>query len=289
MIVNRQAGKRGVRRDADRAAARLRERGVDVQLEATGSAQEARTIIAQARSEVRCVVAVGGDGTLRGVVDSAAGEVPVGLIPRGTANVVARELGIPLDPTGAADLLADGTPRRLDLGRIEGRGTFMAMVGVGFDAAVVEDVRPGRWKALRMGISAVRQFVSPNLPELAITVDGAPVEGPAFATVIANTRNYGGWFAACPDAVPDDGRLDTMTLLRRDRRALARAGFAIVRKRPGNEGFTRYGKAETVEIDTTDGSRAPVQADGDPCGTTPIRISIAPGAVAIIAPGGRPS
>jgi len=288
MIVNRQAGKRGVRRDADTAAGRLADQGVAVSLEATGSAEEAQAIITEARTEVGCVVAVGGDGTLRGVVDAADGHVPVGLIPRGTANVVARELGIPLNPRRAADLIATGSPRHLDLGKIEGRGTFLAMVGVGFDASVVEHVGPGRWKALRMGLSTARQFLAPKLPPLGISIDGTPMDGPAFATVIANTRNYGGWFAACPRAVPDDGRLDTMTLLRRDRRALLRTGMAILRCRPASEALIRYGTASSVEITTLDGSQAPVQADGDPCGTTPIRVSIAPGAVAIIAPGGRP-
>lgn len=285
MIVNRSAGRRGVRADADKAAARLKDRGADVAVEPTGSAEEARAIIEDAREEAGCIVAVGGDGTLRGVVDAVEGRCPVGVIPRGTANVVARELSIPLEPKRAADLLVDGAPRSLDLGRIEGRGTFLAMVGVGFDAAVVESVGPGAFKALRMGLSAVRHILSPRLPELAITIDGVRSADPAFAAIVANTRNYGGWFAACPNALPDDGLLDAMTILRGTRRVLMRAGIAILRQRTASASFARYTTATTVEIDTLDGSAAPVQADGDPCGTTPIRVSIAPGAAAIIAPG----
>lgn len=284
MIVNRHAGRRGVRRDADRAAARLKEQGVSVVLQATGSAEEAARVIEQAKDSVGCVVAVGGDGTLRGVVDATHGLLPVGLIPRGTANVVARELKIPLDPRRAADNLATGHTRRIDLGHIEGRGTFLAMVGVGFDGQVVTGVHPGRMKAARMGLSAMSALLRPALPPLDVTVDGTRLDVTAFGVVAANTRNYGGWFAACPSALPDDGVLDTMLLLRRDRRALLRSGLAVVRRREGSPAIVSYGRGTHIEVTSRNGAESPVQADGDPCGTTPIRLSIEPGAVAIIAP-----
>ena len=284
MIVNRNAGRRGVRRDADRAATRLIERGVPVDLQATGSAEEAAGIIDQARGVFTCVVAVGGDGTLRGVVDAAQGSLPVGLIPRGTANVVARELKLPLDIKRAADNIATGHVRNIDLGRIEGRGTFLAMVGVGFDGKVVDGVRPGRMKAARMGLSALSALLRPNLPGLAVTIDGVPIAAPVFGAVVANTRNYGGWFSACPAAQPDDGLLDTMLLHRGDRRALLRFGFAVASKREGSPSFASYGRSARIEISSLGAVESPVQADGDPCGMTPVHLSIHPGAVAIIAP-----
>ena len=128
MIVNGQAGRRGVRRDADRVASRLQDQSVEVDLQLTGSAEEAARIIAEAEARVNAIVAVGGAGTLRGVISAPSPQVPVGLVPRGTANVVARELGIPLDPRGAADEIARGQVRQIDVGHIEGRGSFLAMV-----------------------------------------------------------------------------------------------------------------------------------------------------------------
>lgn len=284
MIVNRQAGRRGVRRDADRAAERLKERGVAVDLQATSSAEEAAGIIDQAKSGYSCVVAVGGDGTLRGVVEAAKGVLPVGLIPRGTANVVARELSLPLDPRRAADNVAAGHIRNIDLGHIEGRGTFLAMVGVGFDGKVVNGVPPGRMKVARMGLAALGALLRPNLPRLAVTMDGVPVDGGAFGVVAANTRNYAGWFVACPAAQPDDGVLDTMILHRGDRRALLRFGLAVARRREGSPRVISYGRSSQIEIESLSEFESPVQADGDPCGTTPVTLSIEPGAVAIIAP-----
>jgi len=208
----------------------------------------------------------------------------VGLVPRGTANVVARELGIPLDPRGAADEIARGQVRQIDVGHIEGRGSFLAMVGVGFDGQVVQGIRPGPMKAARMGISALGAVCRLNLPALQVSIDGVTVQSPVYSVIASNTRNYGGWFAACPEARPDDGLLDAMLLQRPDRRALLRIGASIVRKRRGSPAIVGYERGRDLLISAQNGTGVPVQADGDPCGTTPIRISIRHRAASIIAP-----
>ena len=293
MIVNRHAGRKGTRRAAERAAVRMRDRGVDVRLERTGSAEEAAALIATTAPNVDAVVSVGGDGTVRGVVDAllASGiEVDVGIIPRGTANVVARELGVPIHPVRAADVVVDGTPRRIDVGKVNDE-TFLAMVGIGLDATIVQGVRPGRLKLARMGWSSMQTLARPRFQPLRILVNGEEITEPSFSAVVTNTRNYAGWFSLCPAAAPDDGRFDLIRTRRRDRRAILRLVSAAVRWRPTSARVAAYSRGETFLIESTGAHQVPVQADGDPCGTTPVRISIVKSAVAIIAPAtnGAPS
>jgi len=290
MIVNRNAGGHGVYGDAERAATRLRDRGISVRIETTGSVKEAEELVRSACHEVGCVVAVGGDGTLRGIVDAVGNEpLPVGVIPRGTANVMAHELGVPLTPERAADALADGVPRLLDLGRIHGGGSFLAMLGVGFDGQIVQGVQPGRFKICRMGLAALKNVCNPSLQPLRVIVDGEEDTEAKFSVVVANTRNYGGWFSLCPDARPDDGRFHYVGLKRPNRTSLMRLVVAATRRRPTGRSTATYGEGREFVIESLGPEEVPIQADGDPCGTTPVRLSIEPQAVAIIAPKGATS
>jgi diacylglycerol kinase family enzyme len=158
------------------------------------------------------------------------------------------------------------------------------MVGIGFDGQVVQGIRPGPMKAARMGLAAVGTILRLRLPALSVNIDDVPVPGPVYSVIVANTRNYGGWFAACPAAKPDDGLLDALMLRRNDRRALIRTGAAIVRRREAPRHVVAYEQGHTIEITSLNGREAPVQADGDPCGTTPIRLSVRYRAAAIITP-----
>ena len=90
------------------------------------------------------MITVGGDGTLNEVLTGLGGrDVPVGLVPIGTANVVSRDLGIPLNPKRSARLLLDGVPRPIDVGP-DRRPRFVAMVGAGIDGAIVEAICAAR-------------------------------------------------------------------------------------------------------------------------------------------------
>jgi diacylglycerol kinase (ATP) len=219
-------------------------------------------------------------------------DVAIGLIPGGTANVVARELGIPIDLKGATEVLLEGHIRRLDIGRIrrtlgDGPGfddVFLAMVGVGIDADVVENVLPGPFKMTRFGVALTRRLIRGQPTPLRLTVDGVERPGPTFGTIVANTANYGGWFSACPDARPDDGDLDWLQVRGESRCASLRVLAAMVRKRRGPPAVAHYGTGRTFAIESLNGHPALVQADGDACGTTPICISIDPARVAMIAP-----
>lgn len=247
------------------------------------SADAAGTAAGEASLECDAVVAVGGDGTLRTVLDALRRPVGVGVIPIGTANVVARELGIPLDPEGAAAAVAGGRTRLLDVGEANGRH-FLAMVGVGFDAEIVAAVHGRRGGPIRMSDFVVptwRAWTAPPRARLRLSSDGNEVAARLQDVIVCNVRNYGAYFSVTPAARPDDGRLDWV--------ARGPSGFgsalawavAALRRRPA--GFLHYGQAAALQIDAI-GDPVPVQIDGDPAGTTPLSLRILASAARLFVP-----
>lgn len=163
------------------------------------------------------VIAVGGDGTVRGCAEGLSGSpVPLGIVPLGTANLLARTLGIPSHSGAALDIaLAAGTARRaastdrrIDLATADG-SPFTAMAGIGLDAAVVAATRMKHrlgWLAYAVS-GAAHLAASPTA--FTIRVDGGvPFEREAQSVVVGNSGLLPGGFALLPDARLDDGLLD---------------------------------------------------------------------------------
>ena len=116
----------------DETLAFLRDHGWNVELWYTQSAGDGERLARKAvKQQVNLVIAAGGDGTINEIIQELAGsETALGVLPNGTVNVWARELGIPLEDTGARSILVNGQTRRIDLGRVNDR-YFLLMVGVG--------------------------------------------------------------------------------------------------------------------------------------------------------------
>ncbi|MGW7264472.1 diacylglycerol kinase family protein [Streptomyces sp. NPDC054842] len=166
------------------------------------------------------VVVCGGDGTLRAAADAMAGSgVPLALVPSGTGNLLARNLGLPLSPAAALDAALGGTVRHIDLGRIEGDHLeathFAAMSGAGLDAAIMENTDDRTksflgWPAYVLaGITTLR---SPRM-RVTIRLDGAPaLRRTARMVLFANVGTVQGGLTLVPAARCDDGRLDLLIL-----------------------------------------------------------------------------
>jgi diacylglycerol kinase family enzyme len=157
------------------------------------------------------VVAVGGDGTVRGCAEGLAGTgVPLGIVPHGTANLLARTLRLPGHPKAAlaAALAPGGTDRVIDLAVADGE-PFTAMAGMGLDAAVVAGTKLKHqfgWLAYAMS-GAIHLALPPA--RVSISLDGAPpVERAARSVVVGNSGLLPGGFSLLPDARLDDGVLD---------------------------------------------------------------------------------
>jgi YegS/Rv2252/BmrU family lipid kinase len=262
---------------AEIAAAAFSAAGLLVEVRPTTRAGDARRFASECGEMVDAVASVGGDGTLNEVISGLRRPIPVALIPVGTANVVAREYGIPFAPRRAAELLFGGRTRPIDVARI-GDGRFLAMAGVGFDGEIVKAIA-----AARKGPISQLTYVAPSIRALAgfrpralrIEVDGETLPGDYYGVIVANTRCYGGHFAVAPDARPDDGLLHYSAWTRPSKWELLRYATAALLRRKSSA--ARYGAGRRFRIVAVDGGPVAAQADGDPAGATPVEIDL-PGA-----------
>jgi len=237
------------------------------------------------------VVAAGGDGTVRVVCAEMAGTgIPVGIVPAGTGNLLARNLGIPLGHFQALEAVFRGQDRAIDVVAIDGDNLdptrFMVMAGLGLDAAIMAGA-PDSLKA-RMGWSAYFVAGLKHLRYPAVRVDIAvddaePVRRRARTVVVGNVGSLTAGIPLLPDARIDDGLLDVVVIA--PRRFLGWFGllWRVLTKHPRtDERLDRFtGKSVTI----TAAHSAPRQLDGDTVGSgTEIRARIEPGLLLVRVP-----
>ena len=245
------------------------------------------------------VFTLGGDGTAMDVVGALAGSgVPVGVLPGGTGNLVARTLGIPLGTARAVAALLAGGRARVDLGALragvsgdEGADArlFAFAAGVGVDARMIEGTTAA-WKrrvgVLAYAVTAARAVVARERFAVRVTVDGEEIRAQASAVMVANFGAVlGDLFRFGPDIREDDGRLD-VCIFRPESFAESAVAFArLVRKdfRPHAALLYRAGQTIAVETDPP----RPVQADGELLGRTPFTVHALPLAATLLVPQAR--
>ncbi|MBB3174122.1 YegS/Rv2252/BmrU family lipid kinase [Endobacter medicaginis] len=224
----------------------------------------------------RLVVAAGGDGTVAEVAAGLAGtSTRLGIIPLGTANVLAAELGLPSTPKAVAAMLAGGRARRLWPGLCEsdaGRRLFVQMLGVGFDAHVVHHVSRPVKRVLGKGAyvwQTLRELPRYDFEPIALRADGR--EFTAGSVIVAKGCRYGGPYRLAPEADPSAPGFAVVMFERSGRGAALAYGAALpldlMTRIPG----IRRIRAHEVVIDARAG--LPAQADGDAAGATPLRIT----------------
>ena len=233
------------------------------------------------------IVAWGGDGMVQRCVDVLAGsEVPLAIIPAGTANLFATNLGIPSDIEGAVAVGLHGARRRVDLGRFNGE-RFAVMAGAGFDAAMIRDAGEGGLKE-RLGRVAYVWTGSKNLrskPFRAnIEVDGANwYKGKASCILFGNVGKLVGGVEAFEDARPDDGKLElgivTAEGLLEWGRMIARAAVGPVDKSP----LAQTTKARSVKVKLN--RKVLYELDGgDRTKVKTFKVKVEPSAVTVCVP-----
>lgn len=286
IIHNPNAGLHRRRRLA-RAVAVLEAAGLSVEIADTKGPGDAVRLAEEAPASVSAVVAAGGDGTINEVVNGlmrrGGAPMPLGILPLGTANVLAYELGIPATPEQAAAVIADGRVRAIVPGVCEGR-YYMMMCGAGFDGRVVRAVGPRLKRLLGKGafvLATARQLWIGGMAPLAVAIDGAPPV-PAASVVVSRGRFYGGRYVVAPAADLAEARLHVCLFDRGDRFAtLAYLVWMGIGRLARRHDYVVV-PAERVEI--AGGSGAPVQADGEICGSVPIRVALAERALGVLVP-----
>ncbi len=260
--------------------------GMRMELAETQHAGHATTLAQEAvRAGERLVVAAGGDGTIAEVANGmAGGSARLGVIPLGTANVLAHELDLPFAPRAVAAALAFGRTCLLWPGVAEGPDTtrlFVQMLGVGLDAQVVHSLRPPLKRLLGKGAyvaQTVREMSRYRYPRLHVRLDGEAVE--AASVIVTKGRLYAGRFTLAPDADACRPGFSVAVFERYGSLAAMMYGAALplnlLPRMPG----LRLRTASTVEIRGEAGVY--VQADGDPAGAVPIAIRNATSPIAVV-------
>ncbi len=215
------------------------------------------------------VIAIGGDGTIRAVCEELAGTgIPVGIVPAGTGNLLARNLGIPLYLRSAVDVGLNGQDRAIDMVRVAGDkmedATFLVMAGMGFDAAIMEGVNEeikAKVGWLAYVWSALKSLMFPAI-RVDVSVDGGEFSRHRARTiVIGNVGFLQGGMPLIPDAVIDDGQLDVVLLYpRRFLSWVPLAARVLTKNKRTDELITRMTGREVV---VRAGVDAPRQLDGD--------------------------
>jgi YegS/Rv2252/BmrU family lipid kinase len=232
------------------------------------------------------VLVLGGDGTVRACAGVLAGTtIPLALLPAGTGNLLAKNLGIPADLDAAAAVAADGTHRRIDVVELEGE-PFVVMGGCGFDARVFEETsddlkkRVGWLAYVSAGMRALRTV---HAVGLTYEVDGRSGRTDAVGVVVGNVGTLAGGVPLFPDAEPDDGLLDVAVLTPTRRRDwVGLVVRVLARRRPHPYQLTRLlGREVRLRWD----EEVPVEADGEVLGPArTARFAVRPAALTVCLP-----
>ncbi|MDX2222737.1 MAG: diacylglycerol kinase family lipid kinase [Rhodospirillaceae bacterium] len=234
-------------------------------------------------ARVDLIAAAGGDGTVNEVVNGLRGKsIALGVIPLGTANVLADEIALSRRPARVAATLARGALRPIHVGLANGR-RFVMMAGAGFDANVVAGVSLALKKKLgplAYVIETARLAFTDAFAGLDLVIDGAPHR--TVSAVVCNGRHYGGPFVAAPGAALTDDLLHVVLLKGRGWTSVARYGLALVLGRLPTLADVDIVAGRRIAIRGT--SAAPLQADGDIVTALPAEIAVDPEPVRLAYP-----
>ncbi len=193
----------------------------------------------------------GGDGMVQRCVDALAGaKVDIAIVPAGTANLLATNLGIPRDIAEAVRIGLDGRRRPLDLGKLNGEH-FAVMAGAGFDGAMIDDAdRSLKKRTGRLAyIGTALRHVADRRSRVRIVVDGNDwFDGAASCVLLGNVGKITGGIPAFDDAKPDDGWLEVGVATAQGALQWARTLGQMVAGRSDESPFVRTTRAKTVDV-----------------------------------------
>jgi diacylglycerol kinase (ATP) len=286
IIFNPAAGLRR-RRRLEAVLKRLRARGCEASVRETTGPGDAERFAAEADpARYDVLVVAGGDGTVNEAINGLGDlRLPLAILPLGTANVLAHEIGLATDPDSVAAAIARGAPRPVTLGAANGR-RFVLMAGAGFDAHVVATVRTPIKRWLGKGayaLAMLRQLLAFGFPIYQVSIDGAVRQ--AGSVLIANGRFYAGRFVAAPAADLQAPVFEVCLFERSGRLAAIGYALALFTGLLPRLASYRILPATRIQIEGTPGE--PVQADGDIIATLPARIEVLPRALELVFPPAR--
>jgi diacylglycerol kinase (ATP) len=293
LFQNPKAGARSGRPLVGRLESLLQERGHDVQT--TSDVDQYVELVASLNQDGDsfCVVAAGGDGTVGLVVNHSQPGTPIAILPLGTENLLAKQLGITADSELVCRMICDGELAKIDAGEANGR-LFLLMVGCGFDADVVQRLhreRKGhihRLSYFKPIFDSVRSY---EYPGLRVYCDPPTDEAQAGSSgevitakwaFVVNLPRYAGGLQIAPRAVGDDQLLDVCTFQKGSLLSGLRylAGIALGH----HEGLAECTTFRVRRLRIESDGEVPYQLDGDPGGTLPVDIRVLPQRATLLVP-----
>lgn len=273
--------------------AQLEAMGASLVIRRTATRGDAERFAAAARDAGydRLLVA-GGDGTISEAVNALAGSaLPLAIVPMGTANVLATEIGLKAEARAIAEAALDGPVARIALGQVQAGvdrpRRFILMAGVGFDAEVVRTVDPRikqRFGKLAYVLATLKLLLRYRTPRYVVHANGRQFA--VGSVVLANGRHYGGAFVLAPDARLDRSTLELCLLQAEGRAAVLRYILALALGRLHRQHDVEIIATREATIEGREGD--PIQGDGDIIGTLPARIAIAPETLLLAVPDSSP-
>ncbi len=287
LIFNPVATKASGRKIA-RASHFLRSRGYKAEILFTEQKGHAESLAREAvKKSPSLIIAAGGDGTFNEIVNGIAGsEIPMAILPLGTTNVLAKELGLPETVDGAMEVAIRSTPKTVSIGKISitchsSRVTryFLLMAGIGFDGEAVfrtnETLKKisGKGAYIFSGFKTLSVF---NPDKLILDMDGKTYTG--YSVIISKVAKYGGNFKITPDARLTDPFFYVCLFKGKGRLDILRYVTGVVAGKHLGFRDVKYVRAKNINVE----GDAHIQIDGDYFGRSPARIEVVPDTVRLV-------
>lgn len=285
LLVNPTAG-RGRGAKAGRvAAAHLAEAGLAVRELVGRDVREAADLAHEAvAAGADALVVVGGDGMVHLGLQAVCGsQIPLGVVPAGTGNDLARALGVPLrDPWAAAQLVVVGNLRTIDAGRSEGQW-FAGVVAAGFDAKVNDRVNRMRWPRgpRRYDLATLAELGVFRPIQYAMELDGVATTFEAMLVAVGNIPSYGGGLYITPEADPTDGLFDVLVVAPVSKTTLVRVFPRVRRGTHLSHPAVSVRRACQVRLEA---AGVTAYVDGERLGPLPRTFEVVPHALHVFAP-----
>jgi diacylglycerol kinase (ATP) len=288
VLISNLTAKRASGRKVAMASHFLRSRGYNVEVLLTRKKGDAESFAKKAlEKSPSLIIAAGGDGTFNEVINGIAGsEIPMAILPFGTTNVLAKELGIPENINGAMELAINCTPKTVSLGKIVlgssagAKGCyFCLMAGIGFDGEAVLGINAtlkrisGKGSYIYSGIKTLFRF---HPAELTFRIDGKTYSG--YSAIIGKAAKYGGNFKITPDASLVDPALYVCLFKGKKRLDILKYVLGVTTGSHLRFKDVEYTKARSIEIDGS----AHIQIDGDYFGMAPAKVEVVPDTLRLV-------
>ncbi len=269
----------------DDARTALESVGLTVKALRTESRNQLTPLIVEHAGEVDAVVAAGGDGTMNAAADGVlASGLPLGILPMGTANDLARTLHIPADLAAAAGVIAAGKRKRIDVGEVNEQA-FFNVASIGLSAELAGDLTPERKKRfgrLAYAVTALKVLLKARPFRATIVTKSGTTMVSTMQIAVGNGKYYGGGMAVEADACIADGHLDLYSL---EVKRVWKLALLAKSFRQGSHGLWREVRTEKcTEFEIRTRKPMPVNTDGDLVTFTPARFTVRPAAIEVFAP-----